>query len=363
MATRPNPYVKKDPGDIMLAADWNEMQVQSREELRGHRHAGGADAEPIARAGIAPGAVDGSRIDPASDVALKSLKVNSRAVLDEIDALLATVKGLGTGKLDRGGDTVAGALAVQKDLQVGGSLNAGGVAVQKDLRVAGAAKLGAQVDIVGALNVASDAAFKGSLFWGNSQLGPDQGGCIELGGSHAAPAVGTPYIDFHFNGKQEDFNARIINDADGQLSVKGKVGLNVEGALRAKALRMTHYSARITKRTDLLVTNVWGDFVELRVKFDLTQVTSVHADYQIAAVSGNSQHLVTRMLLDGNELPQARAITGNTQYWCNRGASLGELAAGSHVFQVQYRTPSTGSFIDPGNDWMTGALSIMVFGS
>ncbi len=81
MATRPNPYVKKDPGDIMLAADWNEMQVQAREELAGHRHTGGADAAPITREGIAPGAVDGSRIDPQADVTLGVLKVSGATSL------------------------------------------------------------------------------------------------------------------------------------------------------------------------------------------------------------------------------------------------------------------------------------------
>lgn len=121
MATRPNPYVKKDPGDIMLAADWNEMQVQAREELRGHRHTGGADAEPITRAGIAPNAVDGSRIDPQADVALKSLKINGRGVLEEIDSLLASVKGLGT-KLQ-----VNGPVRLAAQVDIGGPLVVSGI--------------------------------------------------------------------------------------------------------------------------------------------------------------------------------------------------------------------------------------------
>ena len=133
MATRPNPYVKKDPGDIMLAADWNEMQVQAREELRGHHHTGGADAEPIMRAGIAPGAVDGSRIDPQADVALKSLKINGRGVLEEIDALLASVKGLGT-----------------------------------RLQVNGPVRLAAQVDIGGPLVVSGVTAINGGLGLGTA---------------------------------------------------------------------------------------------------------------------------------------------------------------------------------------------------
>jgi hypothetical protein len=50
--------------------------------------------------------------------------------------------------------------------------------------------------------------------WGNgSTLDADQGGSIELMGP------GTPYIDFHFSGASQDYNVRIINDADGQLTL------------------------------------------------------------------------------------------------------------------------------------------------
>jgi len=65
----------------------------------------------------------------------------------------------------------------------------------------------------------------GALRWGESYLGPDQGGCIELNGP------GTPFIDFHFKGPAEDFNARIINDADGQLTINAR-STRVTGALR-----------------------------------------------------------------------------------------------------------------------------------
>jgi hypothetical protein len=59
-----------------------------------------------------------------------------------------------------------------------------------------------------------------AMRWGNnSQLNGDQGGSIELGGYVDTAGIGTPYIDFHFKNKIEDFNTRIINDADGQLTV------------------------------------------------------------------------------------------------------------------------------------------------
>jgi hypothetical protein len=60
----------------------------------------------------------------------------------------------------------------------------------------------------------------GDITWGNnSRLGRDQGGSIELGGDSNTAGTGTPYIDFHFSGVTEDFNTRIINDANGQLTI------------------------------------------------------------------------------------------------------------------------------------------------
>jgi hypothetical protein len=54
----------------MLAADWNEIQVRARTELRTHDHTG--DATRIPRDGIADKAIDGSKVDPKA-THLKSL--------------------------------------------------------------------------------------------------------------------------------------------------------------------------------------------------------------------------------------------------------------------------------------------------
>ncbi|MBI2967822.1 MAG: hypothetical protein HYY40_08420, partial [Bacteroidetes bacterium] len=60
----------------------------------------------------------------------------------------------------------------------------------------------------------------GNIMWGNSSiLFEDQGGSIELGGKNGVAGTGIPYIDFHYNGLSQDYNARIINDANGRLSV------------------------------------------------------------------------------------------------------------------------------------------------
>jgi len=70
----------------------------------------------------------------------------------------------------------------------------------------------------------------GTIGWGaNSYLTTDQGGAIELGGHSTAAGTGTPYIDFHYSGLTQDYNARIINDADGVLRIEAPNGLTVQG--------------------------------------------------------------------------------------------------------------------------------------
>ncbi len=58
--------------------------------------------------------------------------------------------------------------------------------------------------------------------WSAARLSPDQGGILELGNSRLANAL--PYIDFHFGvNSDQDFNVRLMNDADRQLSVQGNL--------------------------------------------------------------------------------------------------------------------------------------------
>ncbi|MCG9967133.1 DUF6519 domain-containing protein [Pelotomaculum terephthalicicum JT] len=91
----------------------------------------------------------------------------------------------------------------------------------------------------------------GDLRWGNNScLREDQGGSIELGGDRSTPGKGTPYIDFHHSGLTQDFNTRIINDADGRLSViapvfyiSGNVGIGTypQGALHVSVTNDTPF--------------------------------------------------------------------------------------------------------------------------
>ncbi|MHC8441288.1 MAG: prepilin-type N-terminal cleavage/methylation domain-containing protein [Candidatus Eutrophobiaceae bacterium] len=76
--------------------------------------------------------------------------------------------------------------------------------------------------------------------FGDSLLGTGANSGIELGGRGGPPSftdiqgsslksgTGMPYIDFHHgNGRQEDFNVRIQNDADGQLRISNNTGMSV----------------------------------------------------------------------------------------------------------------------------------------
>ena len=64
---------------------------------------------------------------------------------------------------------------------------------------------------------------EGDIYWGgnNALLTSDQGGSIELGGHNGIAGVGVPYIDFHYNGISEDYNVRLINDANDRLHMMG----------------------------------------------------------------------------------------------------------------------------------------------
>jgi len=67
------------------------------------------------------------------------------------------------------------------------------------------------------------------LHWATaSELSADQGGSIELGNSLDSGTV--PFIDFHYGvGAVQDFNVRLINNADGQLTCSG--GFRASGSM------------------------------------------------------------------------------------------------------------------------------------
>ncbi len=93
------------------------------------------------------------------------------------------------------------------------------------------------------LHVAGDIRANGEVraatvsFGNGSTLGGDANGSIELGVSTQSGT--TPFIDFHYGkGAVEDYNARVINDADGQLTVLASTlhvagNVSVDGQIRS----------------------------------------------------------------------------------------------------------------------------------
>jgi hypothetical protein len=122
---RPDPYVQKFPNDIIRSGDWNELQVQTREEIRDHRHTSAEGYTPIPREGIEPNAIDGTRIDPSSKVTVTDLtvsgtfKAGTRTLLPEVDSLITRTARLEEGKLDKAGGNITGSLHVSGNVGIG----------------------------------------------------------------------------------------------------------------------------------------------------------------------------------------------------------------------------------------------------
>jgi hypothetical protein len=133
MADRPDPYVRKDPNDIIRSGDWNELQIRAREEIRSHRHTGKNDGTLIS----------GEGIDPAAEVSVRSLTcsgnlivkgnlaIHGKALLGDLPDLLASIKGLQSDKVNHGGDPISGSLSIPNDLLVGGDVNVVGRVISK----------------------------------------------------------------------------------------------------------------------------------------------------------------------------------------------------------------------------------------
>jgi hypothetical protein len=99
---RPDPYVPRNPNDLLRSTDWNEIQVRTREDVQNHNHTGGEQGMLIGRAAIALNAIDGARVDPASTLTVTGLsvsgtfKVGARTLISEVDSLLTRVASLET---------------------------------------------------------------------------------------------------------------------------------------------------------------------------------------------------------------------------------------------------------------------------
>lgn len=97
---------------------------------------------------------------------------------------------------------------MQSDIQMAGVLNAPGAGRRAGILGAGVIEFGR--GSAGQPNAPSVLRAEG----GNAR--------IELGGDNNIAGTGQPAIDFHFSGMTQDFNVRIINNADNLLNIQGE---------------------------------------------------------------------------------------------------------------------------------------------
>jgi hypothetical protein len=93
-----------------------------------------------------------------------------------------------------------------------------------------------------------------SILWGSANvLSTDQEGSIELGNSTVAGK--TPFIDFHYGtGSNQDYNVRIINDANGRLTVNA-TDFYVNGNIKSSTGQAVYRQSNGCQNGGALTTN------------------------------------------------------------------------------------------------------------
>lgn len=175
------------------------------------------------------------------------------------------------------------------------------------------------------------------IWWGNSSLKTDQGGSIELGGDEIHAGTGTPYIDFHYQGKTEDYNTRIINDADGQLSlqaktlyVSGKVGIGTTTPGQSLTLEnktgRNYLNVKDATHEVLLGVDENGGIISVMTDHDLIFRTGKNLERMRITAGGNVGIATTlgfgkqpRQMINLYELTYGIGVQGGVQYYRTDG--------------------------------------------
>lgn len=172
---------------------------------------------------------------------------------------------------------------------------------------------------VGADGTVTASAFR---FGRGSVIKGDQGGSIELGGDNTIAGGGTPYIDFHFGSLVQDYNARIINDANGHLSISA-AQFNVRDcfgvSLACADFNIGHPGRRgspgraLVDNTSQLILNYGNDWTGgVRYYGTLSQVSTREVKEDIAELGANEAAEILsglvpvrfRLIADEEKVPQ-----------------------------------------------------------
>ena len=147
------------------------------------------------------------------------------------------------------------------------------------------------------------------------------------------------------------------------INCKQQDSQDVNSVIKTKGINTTVYTAGGPNAADIFIlsnSNIWADFYDLSITFNLSVSASVMVHYEIA-MHGSGSHLVTRLVVDGNIV--SRSLTGDSSYWSEDSCWYGELAADSHTIRIQYRTPAGGTSNPSASDWENRILQVLVFGS
>ncbi|MFV8750436.1 hypothetical protein ACNOYE_07780 [Nannocystaceae bacterium ST9] len=79
----PEPYIPKQPNDLIRAADWNQIQIDARTDVEQHDHTGGAKGKQLGTSALADGSITTAKL---ADAAVTGAKIAAGTITaDKLD--------------------------------------------------------------------------------------------------------------------------------------------------------------------------------------------------------------------------------------------------------------------------------------
>eukprot|EP00727_Mastigamoeba_balamuthi_P002036 m51a1_g1183 hypothetical protein (254) ;mRNA; f:391682-392805 len=94
----------------------------------------------------------------------------------------------------------------------------------------------------------------------------------------------------------------------------------------------------------IVTTNVWTRLDAVTLSFNLQLPRFAVLQFDVGCgIAGAASHMVTHLQVDGQVLPGSTVLIGDVSWHTNTASVPIELAAGNHVIELWYRTPSVGT--------------------